>query len=179
MPERPIKKIMLHFLQVIDFKRHGVIFIHTHMYVYFRETNQVTKPSELMEAAASADSVHEVVLFGCTLPPCSAGISLERFSLLKKEFFFIIQHISCTETVFLYCNYPIHSDIDLATGKSHDFESDSPVSGICKTADFLINFESIFGDPSCVNHLVFTIFKAVLITWVSNFINCCYKLFEK
>lgn len=86
MPERPIKKKMLHFLQVIDFKRHGVIFIHTHIYVYFRETNQVTKPSELMEAAASADSVHEVVLFGCTSPPCSAGISLERFSLLKKEF---------------------------------------------------------------------------------------------
>lgn len=56
MPERPIKKNMLHFLQVIDFKRHGGIFIHTHMYVYLRETNQVTKPREPMEAAASEEA---------------------------------------------------------------------------------------------------------------------------
>lgn len=49
-------------------------------------------------------------------------------------------------------------------GTSRDFEWDSPVSGIYRTADFLINFWSIFGDPYGVNHLIITIFNPVLTT---------------
>lgn len=60
------------------------IYTNTHMYVYFRETNQVTKARERMEAAASEENVHKVVLFGCASPPCSADIYLERFYLIKK-----------------------------------------------------------------------------------------------
>lgn len=67
-----------------------------------------------MEAAASQENAHKVVLLGCASPPCSADRDLERFGLRKKEIIFFIQHISCTETLFLYCNYPIHSDADFA-----------------------------------------------------------------
>lgn len=91
---------MLRFPQVIDFKRHGGIFIHTHMYVYFRETNQVTKAGELMEAAASEENVHKVVLFGCASPPCSAAIYLERFYLIKKEMIFLFNILAVQKLYF-------------------------------------------------------------------------------
>lgn len=77
------------------------VFIHTHGDVYFRETNQVTKARERMEAAASEENGHEVVLFGCASPPCSADTDLERFYIIKKWFyFFFIQRISWTKPIF-------------------------------------------------------------------------------
>lgn len=134
MPERPIKKEVT-FSASDTFQKVRTIFTRTHMYTYFRETNQVTKPSELREAAPSEENVHKVVLFVCASPPCSADIYLERLFLIKKEIIFI-RCISYTQTVFLYCNYPLHSDIDFATEKSYDFESYNPVSGICRIAGF-------------------------------------------
>lgn len=71
-------------------------------------------------------------------------------------------NISFPDTVSLYCHYPIHSDIDFAMEKSHDFEPDSPVSGISRTADFLI-FKVFLGSLLC-EHSIFTTFKAALIT---------------
>lgn len=61
MPERPIKKKRkkkkLHFLAVIDFQRHGGVFMHRQRCVYFRETNQETKPGALAAAAPGAVSM--------------------------------------------------------------------------------------------------------------------------
>jgi len=47
MPERPTKKKYVTFSTSDRFqKARRYIYTHTHMYVYFRETNQVTKPGE-------------------------------------------------------------------------------------------------------------------------------------
>lgn len=88
MPERPIKKEVT-FSASDTFQKVRTIFTRTHMYTYFRETNQVTKRSEITEAAPSEENVHKVVLFGCASPPCSADIYLERLYLIKKEIIFI------------------------------------------------------------------------------------------
>lgn len=65
---------------MIDFRRHGGVFMHRQRCVYFRETNQETKPGALEAAAPEAVSMRWCCLAVLHRPavqifPCKDSIS--------------------------------------------------------------------------------------------------------
>lgn len=92
-----------------------------------------------MEAAASEEDVHKVVLCGCASRSCSADIYWERFYLIKKEMGFLF-NILATQKLHI-CTVVIQFILTLILQWRRVMtELDSTVLGICRTADFLINF---------------------------------------
>lgn len=91
MPERPIKKKKKEKEEVTfpssdAFQRYGAAAIRGAADVFQR--NKSGDKSE--ELTGSEGNVHEVVLFGCAWPPCSAETSIGKIRFNTKKYIYIL-----------------------------------------------------------------------------------------